>query len=135
MIYIAVVPDEYLSILYQNRHSIHPLGDYVCIDVLRKYQYLKAQCAILETENQLEMGKWLGVFQSFRWDIEIVSSDEWRNYFGLYPDAPDEEVQHWIDIVKLKYPMMPVKPDNYEAILTACYLHDRAERAERAVFA
>ena len=135
MIFIAVCPDEYISILYQNRHSVHPLNDGINITMLRKYQYLKARCAILETDDQLEMGKWMGIFLSFRWDAEIVSSDEWMDYFGLYPDDPEEQINHWVSIVKLKYPMMSVRPDNYEAILAACYLHDREERAKRAVFA
>jgi hypothetical protein len=30
---------------------------------------------------------------------------------------------------------MNVKKDNYEAILTACYLHDRYENEKNAVFA
>tara|TARA_R100000808_G_C2056077_1_gene89527 strand:+ start:174 stop:581 length:408 start_codon:yes stop_codon:yes gene_type:complete len=135
MIFIAVSPGEYISILYQNRHSIHPLNNGVRIDVIRKYQYLRAKCAILKSDNQLEMGKWFGVFQSFRWDVEVVSSNEWKNYFGLYPENPDDETAHWINVVKLRYPMMSVRPDNYEPILMACYLRDRTEQAGKAVFA
>ena len=32
-----------------------------------------------------------------------------------------------MSVARLRYPMMSVKKDNYEAILTACYLHDKYE--------
>jgi len=141
MIYVAVSPGQYMSILYQGRHAVHPLKKGIDMSVLRKYQLHqthrndKAYCAILNIDNAKEVGIWIGVFIALNWGFEVVSSRTWMDYFGLYPDDKDERDNHWMTVARLRYPMMNIKKDNYETILTACYLHDRHENEKNAVFA
>ena len=141
MIYVAVSPCQYMSILYQGRHAVHPLKQGIDMSVLRKYQLHqthqndKAYCAILNSNEPKEVGIWIGIFIALDWGFEVVSSKTWMDYFGLYPDDKNERDNHWMTVARLRYPMMNVKKDNYEAILTACYLHDRYENEKNAVFA
>ena len=141
MIYIAVSPKRYLSILCQGRHAIHPLKEGIDITILYQYQLqqmqkdTRAYCAILDTKDQREVGKWVGIFMAMDWGFEVINTTTWMDYFGLYPDDKKERDNHWMSVARLRYPMMSVKKYNYEAILTACYLHDKYENEKRMVFA
>ena len=95
----------------------------------------RAYCAILDTKDQREVGKWVGIFMAMDWGFEVIDSKTWMDYFGLYPESKKEQDNHWMSVARLRYPMMSVKKDNYEAILTACYLHDKYENEKRMVFA
>ena len=53
----------------------------------------------------------------------------------IFTKSKKEQDNHWMSVARLRYPMMSVKKDNYEAILTACYLHDKYENEKRMVFA
>ena len=133
--FISATPERYLSILYQGRHSVHPITGDADISILRKYQYLQADGVVIDGDNKVEVGKWLGIFQAFGWKASVISSDTWMDYFGVYPDDPDMMRSHWINVVKMRYPMMSVRDDSYEAILSACYLHDKHAHEKAAVFA
>ena len=135
MMFISAIPQKYLSILYQGRHSVHPITGDDDISILRKYQYLQAESVVIDGDNKVEVGKWIGIFQAFGWKASIISSDTWMDYFGVYPDDPDMMHSHWMNVVKMRYPMMSVRDDNYEAILAACYLHDKHAHEKAAVFA
>ena len=133
--FIAVDPNNYISILYQGRHSVHPIELETMISLLNKYKYVDAKCVVISNENQFDVGFWFGVFSSYGWETEVIGTDTWMNYFGLYPDDKNERLNHWLSIAKLRYPMMKVDEKNYEVILVACYLHDKHKAETDAVFA
>ena len=68
-------------------------------------------------------------------DASIIKSDVWMKYFGIFPDDPKMRIDHWINVARFRYPLMPIKPDNYEAILAACYLHDKEKNESIGAFA
>tara|TARA_Y100001951_G_C11279679_1_gene264450 strand:- start:812 stop:1216 length:405 start_codon:yes stop_codon:yes gene_type:complete len=133
--FIAVDPNKYISILYQGRHSIHPIKVDTMMNILNKYKYANARCVVIDNEKQFDVGFWFGVFSAYGWKTDLVKTDEWMDYFGLYPDDKIERVNHWLSVAKLRYPMMSINKKNYEVILTACYLHDKYKAEQDAVFA
>ena len=133
--FIAVDPNNYISILYQNRHVVHPINLETMVGILNKYKYIDAKCVVLDNENQFDVGFWFGIFCAYGWDTQIIGTETWMNYFGLYPDDKNERLNHWLSIAKLRYPMMRVNEKNYEVILVACYLHDKFKAETDAVFA
>ena len=141
MMYIAVEPKKSISILHEQKHAVYTLKEEVdsdlylksVISVLKKYKYLKVKCGMIKTENEIEMGKWFGVFLSLNWNCKIIKSVEWKEFFGLYPTEPIKQYFHWSRFIKTKYPMMGVNKDNYKSILVACYLNEKEQYKKDSV--
>ena len=133
--FIAIDPKNYISILHQNRHTVLPIEEGTILSILNKYQYVNAECIILDNNNRFDVGFWYGLALAYGWQIEIIDSKTWMDYFGLYPDDEKERTKHWINIAKLRYPMMKVDEKNFEVILSACYLHDKFKAELNASFA
>ena len=125
MMYVAIVPNECLSILYNKVHSYHYLNDSFNLRLFKQYEYTKAKCVIIDNGNVFEIGRWVGILDTYGWDYDLIDTDTWMRYFGLWPEEPKLMDEHWINVVKYRYPMLPAKVDNYESILAACYLSDR----------
>ena len=125
MMYIAIVPGQCLSILYNKAHSFHYINKGFNMGLFKQYEYVRAECAIIDNGSVFEIGRWTGIFDALGWSYKIIESEEWMRYFGLWPDGPILKDHHWMEVVKYRYPMLPVKPDNYEPILAACYLYDK----------
>tara|TARA_R110000744_G_scaffold336979_1_gene442249 strand:- start:205 stop:609 length:405 start_codon:yes stop_codon:yes gene_type:complete len=133
--FIAVDPKNYISILHQNRHSIFPIEENTILAILSDYKYVDAECVILDNTNRFDVGFWYGVALSYGWQIDIINSKTWMDYFGLYPEDEQERIKHWMSIARLRYPMMKVDKNNFEVILSACYLHDKFKAEINASFA
>ncbi len=125
MMYMAVVPGQCLSMLYNGAHSYHYINKGFTMALFKRYEYVRAECVIIDNGSVFEIGRWTGVFDALGWSYRIIDSNEWMRYFGLWPEDPILMDQHWMDVVKYRYPMIPVRRDNYEPILAACYLHDK----------
>jgi len=125
MMYLAIVPNRCISILYNKIHSFHYIDESFTLGVFKQYRYVKAKCVIIDNGSVFEIGRWTGILDVLGWKYELIDSDEWMRYFGLWPEDPSLVDDHWMNVVKYRYPMLPVKPDNYEPILAACYLHDK----------
>ena len=135
MMFIAVVPGSCLSIIHNKSHSFHYLGDDFKIELFKRYKYLKTECIIVERGDQFTIGRWVGIFETLGWSPLVIRSDIWMDYFGLFPDDPKMRIEHWINVARFRYPLMPIKPDNYEAILAACYLRDKHNNETVGAFA
>tara|TARA_R100000995_G_C3408786_1_gene88357 strand:+ start:116 stop:520 length:405 start_codon:yes stop_codon:yes gene_type:complete len=133
--FIAVDPKNYISILHQNRHSIFPIDEHTIVAILNEYRHIDAECVILNNDNRFDVGFWYGLALSYNWQIDIIESETWMDYFGLYPEDKTERIKHWMSIAKLRYPMMKVDENNFEVILSACYLHDKFKAEINASFA
>ena len=133
--FIAVVPGVCLSIIHNKTHSFHYLDGDFKIDLFKRYKYLKTEVVIIERGDHFNIGRWVGIFDAMRWETSIIKSDVWMKYFGLFPDDPKMRIDHWINVARFRYPLMPIKPDNYEAILAACYLHDKEKNESIGAFA
>lgn len=133
--FIAIDPKNYISILHQNRHTIYPIEEGTILSILNTYRYVEAECIILDNKNEFDVGFWFGLALSYGWQIDIINSETWMDYFGLYPEDKKERINHWISIAKLRYPMMKVDEKNFEVILSACYLHDKFKAELNASFA
>lgn len=133
--FLAIVPGECLSILYRNAHSLHYLDSNFSLKLFKQYQYLKINCAIIDNGNSYQIARWHGISEALNWNIKTIQSVEWMNYFGVWPEDHAMMIEHWINVVKYRYPMMPAKPNNYEAILAACYLSDKNAKEEIGVYA
>ena len=125
MIYIAVVPNQTISIIHNTNHSFYYLNDTFSLEIFRRYKYLRAKCVIIDNGDLYDIGRWSGIFDVFYWDYKIIESAEWMDYFGVYPDDKKLMVKHWLNVVKYRYPMLPAKTNNYETILAACYIRDK----------
>lgn len=135
MIFIAVVPGSCVSIINEKTHSFHYLKDDFKIEMFKRYKYMKAEVVIIERGDHFTIGRWVGIFDAMRWETSIIQSDVWMKYFGLFPDDPELMLDHWINVARFRYPLMPIKPDNYEAILAACYLYDKEKNESIGAFA
>ena len=133
--FVAIDPKNYISILHQNRHTIFPIEEGTILSILNTYQYVNAECIILDNENRFDVGFWYGLALAYSWQIEIIDSKTWMDYFGLYPDDEKERTKHWINIAKLRSPMMKGDEKKFEVLLSACYLHDKFKAELNASFA
>ena len=133
--FVAIDPKNYISILHQNRHTIYPIEEGTILSILNTYKYVDAECIILDNKNKFDVGFWFGLALSYGWQIDIINTETWMDYFGLYPEDKKERINHWINIAKLRYPMMKVDEKNFEVILSACYLHDKFKAELNASFA
>ena len=135
MMFIAVVPGVCMSIINNKTHSFHYLDGGFKIEMFKRRKYMKTECVIVENDDQFTIGRWIGIFDAMGWKSSIIKSDIWMDYFGLYPDDPKMMTDHWINVARFRYPLMPIKPNNYEAILAACYLHDKEKNESIGAFA
>ena len=134
MMYFAVIPSQSVSFLYQKSHSVHSIYEGFDISLLDKFRYVKSRCVIIDNGDTYNIGKWVGICEILRFEVYIIESNVWMDYFGLYPKQPNLMDEHWMNVVKYRYPMLPVKKDNYEAVLAACYLHDKHENESVGAF-
>ena len=125
MMYLGIVPNQCMAIFYERTMSFHMIYDGFNPKFFDRYKYLKVKCAIINNNSQFQIGRWTGVLDVYNWGYEIIESNTWMDYFGLWPEDPVLMDKHWISVVKYRYPMLPVKGDSYESVLVACYLHDK----------
>tara|TARA_Y100000401_G_scaffold116296_2_gene121722 strand:- start:1200 stop:1607 length:408 start_codon:yes stop_codon:yes gene_type:complete len=135
MMFIGIVPGQCLAILYRNSMSSYSIYEKFNLKIFDNYKYLKAKCAIIDNGSVFQIGRWTGILDTYNWEYEVIESKRWMDYFGLWPDDPVLMDKHWINVVKYRYPMLPVKKDTYEAILVSCYLHDRKNNESVGAFA
>ena len=54
----------------------------------------------INNKNKFDVGFWYDTALAYGWQIDIIDSKTWMDYFGLYPENKDERIKHWINIAK-----------------------------------